>query len=132
MVETTSTDPVTGIEYTTAEFEALRGMLDSEGIEWHDNSDEVFHRTQGEHKGRRFSAIFGYGSYGHERGYLEVRMDEDEPVGWLTATDALEWIAGVIDGWGAEQRAFENLRESLAGNESNRAPERLTDTVEVI
>ena len=59
MVETT--DPVTGTEYATAEFEALRDMLDSEGIEWHDNSDSMFHRTQGEPKGRRFSAIFGSG-----------------------------------------------------------------------
>ena len=130
MVETT--DPVTGTEYTTAEFEALRDMLDSEGIEWHDNSDEVFHRTQGEHKGRRFSAIFGYGSYGHERGYLEVRMDEDEPIGWLTASDALEWIAGVIDDEGADSRSEENWRGFLANRKRNPPAEAATGTLGAI
>ena len=125
-------DPVTGEAYSTDQFQALRDMLDAAGIEWRDNSDRLFHRTQGEHAGRRFSAIFGYGSYGHADGYLEVRMDETEPVGWLTASDALEWIAGVIDGWGAEQRAIENWRAFQAPKRAEHVPERLSDTVGVI
>jgi len=96
MGTTTSTDPVTGTEYATEEFEALRDMLDAEGIDWHDNSDSLFHRTQGEHAGRRFSAIFGFGSYGWQSGLLEVRMDSDEPIGWITASDAMSLIAGDI------------------------------------
>ena len=78
------------------EFAKLRKLLDAAGIQWEDASepDPVFpiHRTHGD----GFSAIWGAGSYGREFGLLEVMVagGDGDPVGWLTADEALELVLG--------------------------------------
>ena len=99
----------------------LREGLDKRGIKWIDKSDitteerikyfisqgisELFadstmYRTHFEHKGKKYSVIFGYGSFGginaiepsQNNSLLEMMIDDDEPVGWLTADDVLKII----------------------------------------
>jgi len=91
-------------------FQELRDLLDEAGIEWHDNSDSLFARTQGEYNGREFSAIQGEHSYGGAKGYLEVRMDEEEPIGWLTAKQARDLIAGTITDEQADQESAKTYK----------------------
>ena len=101
-------DTLKRLESKKKHFQALRDKLDQAGIPWHDNSDFLFDRTQGEWNGHFFSAIHGYGSYGSEKGYLEVRIDETEPIGWLTAKEAFDLIAGKVDYEQADQIAKKN------------------------
>lgn len=95
-------------------FQSLRDLLDVAGIQWHDNSDGLFARTQGEYNGRQFSAIQGEYSYGGAKGYLEVRMDEDEPIGWLTAKQAFDLIAGNVTNEKAEEESAKTYGAELA------------------
>lgn len=99
----------------------LREGLDKRNIAWIDKSDitteerikyfisqgisELFadatmYRTHFEHKGKKYSVIFGYGSYGginainpsQNNGLLELMIDENTPKGWLTAEDVLNIV----------------------------------------
>lgn len=92
----------------------FREGLDKRGIKWIDKSDitteerikyfisqgisELFadatmYRTHFEHKGKKYSVIYGYGSYGGinaigQNNYLlEMMIDNNDPKGWLTADD---------------------------------------------
>lgn len=91
----------------TAEMIKFRRLLDNAGIEWHDASckDNMFPitRTHFVFKGYHWSVIHGRGSYGginvfnkrKDEGLLEMMseaVNEGEPIGWLTAEDAMQII----------------------------------------
>ena len=89
----------------------LRKMLDDKGIQWEDKStiipetviDEIMakckverryadtsmHRTHFTVKDTFFSVIYGYGSYGYNSGLLECMIDDNEPIGCLTANEVI-------------------------------------------
>lgn len=77
----------------------LRQMLDDMGIEWEDVSehhgiliDITIYRTHFEHKGRHISVIIGHGTYGGNKGLLEMWDGNGEPEGYLTAKEVIERI----------------------------------------
>jgi hypothetical protein len=80
----------------------LRQMLDDMGIEWEDVSshykfdesliDLSIYRTHFEHKDRHISVIIGHGTYGGDKGLLEMWDGNGEPEGWLTAEEVIERI----------------------------------------
>lgn len=77
----------------------LRQMLDDMGIEWEDVSEHYgilidisIYRTHFEHKGRHISVITGHGTYGGDKGLLEMWDGNGEPEGWLTAEEVIERI----------------------------------------
>lgn len=87
----------------------FRNYLDENKIEWKDASDlassiiEDFaiYRTHFYYKGNRISVINGYCTYGgynkfindgKNEGLLEVMIGSNEPKGWLTAEEAIEYI----------------------------------------
>lgn len=86
-----------------AEMVRLREMLDSEGIEWHDDSDQFICRTNsGDDRepvcddGCRytFSAVCGLGTYGTIE--LWRYCDTDGPIGLDTAEEAMAKIKEVV------------------------------------
>ena len=86
----------------------FRKYLDDKGIEWKDKSTEDFfddikydytiHRTHFYHNGNLVSVINGQGTYGgvdfdgNNRGLLEVMIGDDEPEGYLSCEQAIEYI----------------------------------------
>ena len=82
----------------------LRKELDARGIKWEDASTTPksdpelrLDRTHFRYKGKSYSVINGYGSYGgymqstsDNRGLLELMVDHNEPKGWLTSDAVLE------------------------------------------
>jgi len=72
----------------------LRDMLDSAGIEWHDNSDEIMCRTQlfdGDEM--VYSAICGRHAYGNiELWTRNARSCKQDPIGLSTAEEAFALI----------------------------------------
>lgn len=87
----------------------LRKELDARSIEWKDASDKLpeyvnvmlsIDRTHFNYKGKFYSVINGFGTYGgkesiesRNEGLLEVMIDHDnDPKGWLTAEDILQLI----------------------------------------
>lgn len=81
-----------------AEMLAFKDLLDSKGITWHSQNDMVtgLFRVKGKLRGNgrwtKFSVIWGRGTYGEEDGLLEVMVNSSEPVGYLTAEEALQEI----------------------------------------
>ena len=96
------------------EMKKLRIMLNEKGIQWVDNStitsperieaykkagvpdkyaDLTMHRTQFWYENYFFSVIHGFGSYGEEEGLLELRISDNEPIGYLTA----DTIMSILD-----------------------------------
>lgn len=91
----------------TKEMIKFRKLLDANGIEWHDASDPAddplrIDRTHFEYNRFHYSVIHGYGTYG---GYSFFRDKDEEllelmsnsvdggnPVGWLTADEAIQII----------------------------------------
>ena len=75
-------------------------MLDDMGIKWKDVSSHckfeeiLIYRTHFEHKGRHISVIIGRGTYGGDKGLLEMRDGQDEPEGYLTAEDIIKILKG--------------------------------------
>ena len=100
------------------EMSRLREWLDKKGIEWHDMSaicdyttiekmrilgidkqyaDTTIYRTHFDYKGHEISVINGYGTYGgyepftdKNYGCLEMMIDENEPLGWLSAKEVIK------------------------------------------
>lgn len=84
----------------------FRKMLDDRGIEWEDKSDSEsqlyrIDRTHFWYRNYHYSVINGYGTYGgslniiKNKGLLEVMsnaINEGEPVGWLTAEEAIKLV----------------------------------------
>ena len=94
----------------THEMKLFREMLDAENIEWHDASSQSFElpmdRTHFEHRGYHWSVIHGFGSYGgpsfiqDDKGLLELMSDavnKGDPIGWLTAKEAMQYVRGEAD-----------------------------------
>lgn len=92
----------------------FRNQLDQKGIKWIDKSDEnehfVMHRTHFDYDGKLISVINGYGSYGgfsffseKNLGLLEVMVGENEPVGWLTCEEAIDYIFNGKSDYEAEE-----------------------------
>lgn len=90
------------------EMKKLRTLLDAENIEWEDKSDNnsicPLCRTHFSYNGQRWSVIHGYGSYGGysafspDRGLLEAYNFNDEPMGYLTAEEVMQYVKGAGDG----------------------------------
>ena len=96
------------------EMQKLRTMLDEMGIKWQDKSaiypedkilaimnrynvpreiaDVSMYRTHFNAIGCHYSVICGYGTYGGEKGELEMMVDDGEVTGWLTAEDIIGQI----------------------------------------
>ena len=84
------------------EMNKLRKLLDDMGIGWKDVSshyevkehtiDFSIYRTRFEHKGRYISVIIGIGTYGGDKGLLEMWDGNGEPEGYLTAEEVIERI----------------------------------------
>lgn len=78
----------------------LRRALDARSIPWvncSDNLDRSFpflnliiYRTRWEHNGHIFSVRCGLGSLGGDKGLLELTVDDELPVGSLTAVDIIK------------------------------------------
>jgi hypothetical protein len=82
-----------------AEMLRLRDMLDAEGIEWEDNSDEIACRTQRWDAERMvFSAICGVHAYGTiEVWTWTMRRRKEDPVGCATAEEAFALIREEVE-----------------------------------
>lgn len=95
----------------TKEMKSLRRMLDEKGIEWIDAfSPELpdhkyqIYRTHFSYRGYKWSVVHGYGTYGGyspldsiDGGLLELMSDavnDGDPIGWLTAEEAMKYITG--------------------------------------
>jgi len=82
--------------YVCDEMKSLREKLDEMKISWKDCSDKLkdggwICRTHFYYKGRRWSVIHGYSSYGgynfhvQDEKLLELYDNKNSPIGWLTA-----------------------------------------------
>lgn len=82
----------------------FRKLLDQNNINWHDASDFYIDRTHLEYRNYKFSIVNGLGTYGgyikdqsKNKGLLELMsnaINEGEPVGELTAEEALKIVLG--------------------------------------
>ena len=78
---------------------SLRRALDARGVTWQnltDNLDRSFpflnliiYRTRWEHNGHIYAVRCGLGSLGGDKGLLELTVDDELPVGSLTAVDII-------------------------------------------
>lgn len=88
--------------YICDEMQQLRDYLDTHGIDWHDNSDNLSEyqwtvRTVFEHDGKRVSVINGFCTYGghsfsgENEGLLEIMFRDNiyDVKGWLTAREII-------------------------------------------
>ena len=84
----------------TNEMIKLRDLLDYHNIPWEDYSDPDFlnyriDRTKFHIKHNYYSVVHGFGTYGgwnqHQRDYglLEMQINSEEPMGWMTAEDVI-------------------------------------------
>ena len=81
----------------------LRNALDARKIEWLDDSDDLdrsfpflnmtIYRTKYVFKNRIWSVICGVGTFGADYGLLELMIDNNEPIGSLSAST----ILGMMD-----------------------------------
>ena len=83
------------------EMKKLRDILDKKGIEWEDASETDWYiyvyRTYFEFKDHNVSVIYGWGTSGgknfrslKDELLLEMKIDDDEPEGHLTANDIVK------------------------------------------
>ena len=82
----------------------FRNLLEQNNIEWIDKSDEGFiDRTHFYYRNYFFSVVNGYGTYGGSdifginKGLLELMsncFNGGEPIGYLTADEAIEIVLG--------------------------------------
>lgn len=84
----------------TGEMDKLREMLDINGIPWVDVSNWrlQIQRTHIPESGDKckVSIICGKNSFGGSSGYLEAWDMDHDPVGWLTAEEAYEYIKEIL------------------------------------
>lgn len=86
----------------TEQMKIFRKMLDDRDIKWKDASEEnsvlPITRTHFLYNDIEWSVIHGFGTYGgwnhHEsdKGLLEIWDHDSEPIGWLTAKEAMDTI----------------------------------------
>ena len=80
----------------------LRNVLNSRSIEWLDRTEKpsfslldlTIYRTWFMFRGKEWSVISGYGTYGGEKGLLEVMVDDYNPMGSLTAQEVIMLMDG--------------------------------------
>lgn len=80
----------------------LRNILNARDIKWFDRTerpsfsllDLTIWRTCFMYKGREWSVISGYGTYGGQEGLLEVMVDNYNPCGRMTAREVLMMMDG--------------------------------------
>lgn len=86
------------------EMTKLRNALDVRGIEWTDNTqdeersfpflDMNIYGTNFNVHGRRYEVISGFSTLGGQWGLLELKVDNSNPIGSLTA----EGVLSILDG----------------------------------
>lgn len=101
------------ILFPSPEMERLRMLLDYNGYDWYDKSDNKIPEMAIERTHLYFgevlcSIIHGYGTYGgyntytgHDEGLLELmceKVNGGEPIGELTADEAIVIIEGIRQG----------------------------------
>ena len=91
------------------QMKTLRRILDEKKIAWEDKTEEMsdivkIARTSFRYNGLLCSVVNGFGTYGgwagandaqkeeDNEGLLEVMVNGSEPVGWLTAVEAIRFI----------------------------------------
>lgn len=80
----------------------LRNVLNSRSIEWLDRTEKpsfslldlTIYRTWFMYKGKEWLIVSGYGTYGGEKGLLEVIVDDYNPMGSLTAQEVIMLMDG--------------------------------------
>ena len=82
------------------EMERLRDYLTEKGIDWVDVTENMgkgfpfldltIYRTHWWFDGHNYSAISGYGTFGGDKGLIELMIDRAEPIGSLTAVEVME------------------------------------------
>jgi hypothetical protein len=80
----------------------LRNSLNARNIHWIDRTEKpsfslldlTIYRTWFMYKGKEWSVISGYGTYGGEKGLLEVMVDDYNPMGSLTAQEVIMLMDG--------------------------------------
>lgn len=78
----------------------LRNALDDRGISWKDDTydrrgnfpflDLTIYKTKFHYKDHEYLVVSGYGTYGGDKGYLELTIDRNRPEGNLTAEEVME------------------------------------------
>ena len=88
------------------EMNILREILTNRGIKWKDRSDKpgfplidlAIYRTRFSFQNKEWSVICGYGTYGGDKGLLEVMIGDGDPIGHLSAKDVVNLMdKGVIE-----------------------------------
>lgn len=87
------------------EMQKLRDMLDEKKIFWQDDTEEFpsdsemwICRTHFEFEGNKISVINGFGTYGgfsigeNNKGYLEIMIGDENPIGFLQAEECMEYL----------------------------------------
>lgn len=80
----------------------LRNVLNSREIPYLDRTEKpgfalmdlTIYRTWFIYKGKQWSVISGYGTYGGDKGLLEVMVDDYNPMGSLTAQEVIMLMDG--------------------------------------
>lgn len=88
------------------EMAKLRTTLTAMGVHWYDDTETFLiipdigtnfsiYRTKYKYKGSEYSVICGHGTYGGDKGLLEVWISrKGEPTGWHTADDIIAMMKG--------------------------------------
>lgn len=121
------------------EMKELRRLLDEKGIAWTDHSEtfngpafvvvelfnpvnafeDVIYRTWFKHNGHDVSVIIGHGTYGNNSGLLEIRIDECEPKGYMTASHVMEIIESLKEDEVYDEYHFVSEDKSFSNFVSN-------------
>lgn len=79
-----------------SQFDYLVSYLDTFKINYQRNDDEHIKRIYMSNDKGSFSVIYGYGTYGYYYGLLEVSVNKQEPLGFLSSVDVIkkykEWL----------------------------------------
>ena len=77
----------------------LRNALDARGVQWRDLSsdygrsfpfeDMTIYKTHFGFRCREYSVVCGFGTFGGDKGLLQLTIDNNETVGSLTAENIL-------------------------------------------
>lgn len=84
------------------EMRELRTLLTAKGVEWQDESDDfdrsfpfldlTIYRTRFKYNGHEYVVSSGLGTLGGDWGLLEMRVDNNNPVGSLSANSIIQII----------------------------------------
>ena len=84
------------------EMRRLRNALQARGVEYEDRSDDfdrsfpffdmTLYKIWFKHNGHTYEAMSGVGTLGNEWGLIELRVDQGEPFGSMTAEGVLKML----------------------------------------